>query len=299
VTTWWRAGGVCTAALLASSSAGSCSLAFELDRQQCAENADCDQFANAECKNNLCVEIAEVGGAGGAGGSEPNDPKWACLGDVMPPDPGGDMIIHTYRFELATASPGTVPANLMIDLCLAIDTLCAGPIDSPVPDSNGTIVLELGVSEDAFLTVTSTETMPTLVFLQQPIVIPQSEKVIRMIGMEAFEGLVGAAGQTWDQTRGAAVVITNNCLDERAAGVRVESLSGDGDTVAFHFKGALPDPSSLQTDEQGAAGFLNMPAGVAGVDTYRASTDEFIGSGSFQSRAGTISYLPIAPTAAE
>jgi hypothetical protein len=120
-----------------------------------------------------------------------------------------------------------------------------------------------------------------------------------MIGLEAFEGLVAAADQTWDQTRGAAVVITNNCLDERAAGVRIESASGDAETVTFHFKGALPDPSSTQTDEQGAAGFLNMPAGVAGVDIFRASTDEFIGSGSFQSRAGTLSYLPIAPTAAE
>lgn len=280
----------------------SCSLGFDLDREQCEKTSDCADFGAAECIDNVCVAITNVGGSneGGSGGSPPVDPNWACLGNVVPPDPGGDTIIHTYRFELATAAPGTVPANIAIQLCAAIDVMCTNPIaGTPQPDTAGIVELELDVGFDGFLTVTSDDTMPTLVFLQQPIIIPPTEKVIRMVSQASFEALVEAADQTWDATRGAAVILTNNCLDERAAGVRVQSDSGDANTVAFHFKGALPDPASTQTDEQGAAGFLNMPAGVAGVDIYRASTDEFIGSGSFRSRAGTLSYLPIAPTAAE
>ncbi len=301
VTSWWLSALAATAgAAVLFVAGGGCSIAFDLDREQCTEASDCSGFANATCQDNVCVAL-DVSGGGGAGGSGGGavDPQWACLPGFEAPVPPGDTIQHNYRVEMATGAPGTVPMGLAIEVCNTLDLMCTSPVDTPAPDANGAVLLDLDVAFDGYLRVTSDESMPTIVVLQRPVKFPQEQKVIRVIGQTNFEGLVSAADVTWDMTRGVAVVLTNNCLDMRAAGVRVESSDSDAETVTFHFKGALPDPESTQTDEQGAAGFLNMPVGIAGVDIFRVSTGEYIGSASFRSQPGVISYVPIGPTAAE
>lgn len=309
MTTWWlRAAGACAAVFVSALALGSCSLGFELDREQCEKTADCSSFGAAECIDKVCVAITNVGGSneggsneGGSGGSPPIDPKWECLGNVVPPDPGGDTVLHVYRFVLAV-DESAVPMNLSTQVCVGIDPTCASPLSGfPQPDSTGRLELELGVDDlDIFLKVTSDETMPTTVFLQTPIIIPQTEKIIRMVSQETLAALaISAADEEYDPTKSTSVVLTSNCVDERTAGVHIESAAAVNGTLPFYFQGGIPNPDVTETDEQGAGGFLNMPPGPATVMLYRGSTDEYIGSGTFIAQAGVLSYIPIGPTAAE
>ena len=277
---------------------GACSLAFELDREQCETSADCEAagFADATCVDKVCAPSAVEGG-GGSGGGEPVDPRWSCLAAFEPPLVEGP-IRYSYRFELATAPPGTPPADLTVKLCTAIDVACANPVAGfPAPDADGSVSFEVDANFKGFIEASSPAILPTIAFLETPVILPPTQKIIRVIGQTDFMNLVSIAGETWDPTRGTAVVLTNDCADERSAGVSIEQTNTvDPGTVPFYFKGSLPVTTATETDAQGAAGFLNLPVGVVNVETRRASTGERIGSTSFQSRAGTISYAPLGPT---
>jgi hypothetical protein len=298
VTTWWLRAAGASAALVGALALGSCSLGFELDREQCEKTSDCAAFGAAECIGKVCVAI-EADGGGGAGGSPPVDPNWDCLADFTPPDPGGETVIHSFKFVFAVDETMT-PANLSIDVCSSTDLTCASPQQSGLePDAQGRLAIELDVGQlNVYLKATSTETMPTTVFLQTPVKIPQSEKVIRMVDEALITVLAQQATEDdeWDPMKSSLVVTTSNCLDERASVVRVESMDGDANTVPFYFENGFPNPDATATDTQGAAGFLNMPVGPATVKIYRADTDEFIGSGTYIAQAGVLSYLPIGPT---
>ncbi|MFO0549292.1 MAG: hypothetical protein U0271_12945 [Polyangiaceae bacterium] len=206
------------------------------------------------------------------------------------------MLTHTYRFEYATQA-NVVPTNLATKLCSALDVNCLSPDpNAPQPDSEGRVSFTVADNFTGFLEVSSDDTLPSLVFFQPPVIIPGSEKVIRLIREDEFLGLNAAAGQTWDQSRGVAVILTANCNDERSAGIRVESDDIDADTVPYYFTGALPNPDAKKTDSQGVAGFLNMPIGVINVRSYVFENDVYIGTNTLRSRAGYLSYLPIGPS---
>lgn len=280
---------------------GACSLAFDLNREQCTTTADCTAagFDGATCSDGVCVVGAGGGGTGGAGGSVPADPKWDCIQAFTPPTIGS-MITYRYRFEMATGAPGTPPANLVLKLCSNFDAACSSPIAGfPAPDSTGTVEFQAAPTFTGYIEATSPDIMDTVVFLQAPVIDPPAEKLIRVIGQSDFLALVNLAGETWDMTRGVAIVLTNNCEDQRSPGVRIESTDIDGQTVPFYFKGSLPKTDAIETDAQGAAGYLNLPPGVINVDSYRVSTDQFIGSTSFQSRAGSLTYASVGPTVKE
>lgn len=279
--------------------ASSCSLAFDLGREQCTSAADCTALGSegATCVDNVCVPAAGTGGGatggGGAGGGV--DPAWACLGSFETPTAA--MIAHTFRFEYATAA-GVPPPDLAIELCSSLDVACANPVPGiPQPDAMGSVTLELAPTFTGFLKINSSDTlMPSVAYLQSPVVLPPNENVIRLIRPSEFAALVAASKQTYDDTRGVAVILTDNCLDQRSAGVVITTSDTDPDTVGFYFRGNLPDVEATSTDEQGAAGFLNLPLGIVTVDGFVGVDGPFIGEASFEARAGTISYVTVGPT---
>ena len=220
--------------------------------------------------------------------------------DLPPPIRGNDPL--RYRFEIALGAPGTPPQNLTVDLCNKLDVSCGGPIDTFVPDGNGAIALDLAPTFKGYLLVHAqvndppVDIHPTLVFFEKPVVIPGVQQVIRVIDTKSLENLSKAQGVTLDPERGISIVLASDCDDKRAAGVRFESDSLDEQTVPYHFNGALPDPDATQTDDQGSGGFINMPIGDFTVRSTIAGTGRFIGTNSFLSRAGTLSYVSLGPT---
>jgi hypothetical protein len=278
-----------------------CSLAFDFGEVQCDEAADCAErgFEGATCQANVCVQNSDGGGGttgpGGGGEGGAPDPSWACLGGFMPPEPKED-VTHEFQFELATEG-GVAPEGLTVRLCALLDVNCETPIETLTTDAAGQTELTVAPSFEGFMEVESDETIPSLAFLGTLVTLPPSKQVIRLIRPNEFAALVTAAGQVYDMTDGVAVVLTQNCDDARALGVKISSSDIDDDTVQFYFNGSLPDPQSTQTDDQGAAGFLNLPPGLVTVEARRASNDEFIGIVSFRSKAGHLTYVPVRPTA--
>ncbi|MFO0547932.1 MAG: hypothetical protein U0271_06070 [Polyangiaceae bacterium] len=279
---------------------GSCSIAFNLDRQQCEVAADCDArgFPASECVQNICQPIEETGGSGGEGGAPVVLPAYfECVRHgFTPPVPQDGMITHKFQFELATQA-GVVPANLTTKLCSALDVNCLNPDPSaPQPDANGLLTLTLAANFAGFVEIQSDETMPSLAFFQPPVVLPPTTKLVRLIRQTEFEGLVSAAGRTWDPTRGSGVVITDDCNDERQAGVYMTSMDLDDQADIGYFTGALPNLMAEKTDSQGAGALLNMPVGAVTISTFVFGSGVYIGTNTLRSRAGYISYLPVGPS---
>lgn len=309
----------CSAGLAAAGVVGlvvsSCSLAFDLGRQQCDSTADCEEsgLSGAVCEDQVCVSRADpvgstaattTSGAGGAGSSSSSsgtggedDPRWACLGSFEEPEPDPDStIVYPFRIELAT-SAGNPPDELAIRLCATLDTLCASPIDdAPQPDEDGAFELELAPSFQGFFEVTATDLMPTIVFLPRLVVLPPTQQVIRVVRVTEFNAIVTSSGQDYDETRGTAIVLTEDCQQERVAGVVLSTANADENTIPYYFKGLIPDFDATQTDDQAAGGWVNLPTGFITAEARRVETDQFIGIAGFQSRAGTLSYVPIGPT---
>lgn len=255
----------------------------------------------------MCVETQTPtggggeGGEGGSGGNDP-DPAWACLGNFTPPVPEG-MLTHNYRFELAAGAPGIPPANLAVKVCASLNADCDPPDYEPVPDETGTIIFETAPSFTGFMLVTGeTDSDPpeplmrTVVVLAKPIILPMNQKLIRVLSREELLDISVIADIDADFTRGTQIILTNDCLDNRSAGVRMESDEVDDIAVQYYFRGNLPDKNATETDVQGAGGFVNMLPGIVGVDAYRADTDEYIGSIGYQSEADTLTYITIGPS---
>lgn len=292
-------GGVALATILF----GGCSIAFDLDREQCETNDDCAAlgFAGATCgADKVCVTASDGGGGqggegqGGSGGS-PLPENFACLDGYTAPDPGA-TVHHDYRFEIATADPGTPPVNAMMKVCRSLDASCSDPELTMGLDAAGVAEFDLASDFQGFIELTADNTMPTLVFFQQPVIIPPGQKVIRVIDETSFTNLSNLAGVTVDPTRGTAILLAHDCADERSPGVRFTSSEIDEDTTPYHFKGSLPDPDATETDEQGAGGFANIVPGNITVQATIADGGRFIGESTFSVRAGHLSYVPMGPT---
>lgn len=280
-----------------------CTVALDLGREQCEAARDCAElgFDGATCVEGVCQVATGSNSSSSSDASSSStgdpDPEWGCLGSFTTPMVApGEKLVHNYRFELAIGAPGTPPADLAVKLCNKLDLECQNPLMNPVPDASGAITLELDPAFDGFIEATSSETLPALVAMQKPVVLPQSQKVIRMASAAVRDALVAGTGEMLDETKGVALVLTGNCSDQRAAGVSVASQDLDMTSVTFYFRGALPEPEATETDPQGAAGFINIPLGFVEVVATRASTGQIIGQGSFRSKAGVISYLPLGPT---
>ncbi len=282
----------------------SCSLAFDLGREQCESSADCAEvgFA-ATCQNKVCVAVGDGGGGqgqggqGGQGGHGGEDPLWGCLGDFQPPapEPGGKVAYH-YRIELAV-NAGQPPPGLTVKLCGLLDFNCDSPLPLDDPDAEGNVLFELDADVEAYLDIAATDLKPTRAYLPSPpVVMPPKEKVIRVVRDMEFANIVATSGKSYDPTRGTVILLTVDCNDDRAAGVRLETDDKDVDSIPYYFKGQLPNFTATETDLQGAGGWVNLPVGLVNARAFHAATGKAIGSASFESRANALAYVPIGPT---
>jgi hypothetical protein len=312
-----------------------CSLLVDADRPQCTTDAECVArgFGDAICIEALCqsapLSLPEEPGvpregpseqprdivniARDAGDDEPaapdpieagvpvldagGDPEWACLENFEPPSvAAGSLVSYRLRFERG-GQANVPPEGLTLRLCRNDDATCATPIvDIPEPDATGLLTLELDPTFRGYLEVEAPDYMPSLASLPPLVISPSEPQIIRLIERFDFLALIATTDLPYDSDRGFAIVLTNSCLDQRAAGVVLSSLDIDELTAPYHYRNGEPDREALQTDAQGAAGWSQLPVGTIVAEARRADTLEFIGVAEFQSRAGFVTYVPIGPT---
>ncbi len=283
----------------------SCSLAFDLGREQCESAEDCAELGpNTTCENKVCVAIQSAGGGGGSSssggggqGQGGEDPLWGCIDEfVSPVTSPTEMVTYNYRIELAV-NPGQPPPGLMVELCGLLDFTCASPFPIDQVDPDGTVIFTLTADTEAFLKIDGDMLKPSRAYLPTPpVVLPPKQKIIRVVREDEFANIVLTSGKTYDPTRGTVIMLTVDCNDDRAAGVQLASDEIDADTIPYYFKGQLPNFTVLETDLQGAGGWVNLPVGLVNARAVRTATGEPIGSASFSSRANELAYVPIGPT---
>lgn len=279
----------------------SCSFTLDVDEKACESTQDCVDrgFKDAVCEANLCIASSN-GGAGGTGGGGGTggvpDPRWLCLGTFeTPKPPDGEKITYRYHFESATTADPI--SDLTIKLCGNLDVACTSPIGGLLaPDASANLSIDLDPTFDGYLEITNPGLVPVLAPIGDPVVLPPEPRVVRLVTPGEYVALASVAGATLDTMRASFVLVATDCNDTRAAHVTASTADGDDETIGFYFEGSVPKIDGTETDEQGAAGFINFPSGFVTIEIRRKEDDRFIGKGRFQARGGAITYAYLGPS---
>lgn len=268
-----------------------CTFVLSPDEAQCDVDADCSDrgFADATCVEGLCT-------AGTGGGS---DLVWGCLGNVQEPvaDPSQTVAL-TVR--LAFASGGEPLDGGTVDFCDKLDVECTSMSpDFPkglVPDSNGVVTANVRQGFDGFARIEHPDIVPSRVYVGRPIVTLPKVKEIQLLRPGEYSALANIAMGNVDPTRGTAILLVVDCQGDSASGVQFTTPGADAQTLAFYLINQAPVASATATDRDGFGGFFNLPPSPTLARATRASDNAYVGESSFEIRAGTISYVQIAPT---
>jgi hypothetical protein len=262
--------------------ASSCSLGLNLGEKQCEKDADCKArgFADAVCSQNVCIASSMSSSSEtstGSGGTLPAG--WECLGHFQYPDAMGQTV--TQDFEFLDALSQAKVSSIKLKLCGPLDGPCNTPTMTGLkPDAMGKLSVDIPALQGVYLDIQDDSGgtggaggsgplyRSSIAYLGTPIVIPPTLKTIRVItnqGLLTLAGILSATPPTIteDPTHGIALVLTPNCQDVRSAHVIVETDDTDSESKTFYFKGGVPSKTATETDDEGAVGLFNLPAGTA------------------------------------
>jgi hypothetical protein len=257
-----------------------CSLALVSDEVQCKTDADCTarggEFVGKVCADAVCVE--------------PQDPKWGCIGEVAPLQPGGMDTLTTQLLDLITNKP---PKDLTIKLCNKFDTPCASPLGNPTMDVDGFVTVTLPSDLEAYMEVQGAGYYPMLAFLDHSV---QSENAIVFVVPEAVAGALAAtAGVQIDDTKGIVLARLADCTGFPTAGAAVTIFPSMGETRFYTINNAVK-ADATKTDSSGNAGFVNVTPGNPQLTGEISPGGQVYGTTSTLVRAGHITAQIVRPT---
>jgi len=272
-------------ALLLLGCSSGCSLMYDTGESQCDSDTDCQKrgFAGASCVANVCQPPV-------------TSSEWGCLGSVKWPSSGsGQVTLRVMVIDVIAQAP---PSDLEVRLCPKLDVDCTNPSPSNLQFSpEGMMMVTVNAGFDGYLEMKSPTITPSLFFMTKPVwedtVIAG---VLPVVSPEGFDGIAMAIGTTRDPEMGHTFVMTANCNDEPASGVRLEVGKQNVKTTRYYMINNAPVGDALSTDPAGNGGFLNLDTGFAKITGYVAATGATIGEASFIVRAGAVSYPRIIPT---
>jgi hypothetical protein len=257
-------GSTALAAVLAASSFGGCSLAIDVDDQQCSSTEDCaalgPAFAGSVCERNACVvRESEAAGGEGAGGAPemPADDALVCRA----PEPNSDK---TVKFSFApiflTGTEPDEPQPFSVKACDQFDFDCEQPLVGPVEVNPGEPhEFELPKGETGFngyFEITNPDTLGGLFFMGRPILEDTIGWNITMPSPGLVTLLAATTGEEVDADLGVILTVTRDCNALPLEGVTVTNSKGG---LGYYFVMNVPDTSLTKTGPQGAAGFANVP----------------------------------------
>jgi hypothetical protein len=233
------------------------------------------------------------GGAGGApcpggtGGGSTND--WSCLGSV-----GAPMFMAgtaVGRIAVVEFLDGRAMPDVNVDVCAADDSTCAMPLAMGTTDAQGLVTLDVTTAEQRYLSLEGPGMLPTVSFNNGPPRTDPFDETVRVIAPGTFAALEALLMVSGDPTRGHAGVYSADCLGAPGVGVTFEVSTADASTTFGYFdEQGTPDPTILESTENGSAAIANLPEGPAVLTATVKSTCQVIGTRTFFVRAGTIAY---------
>jgi hypothetical protein len=183
-----------------------------------------------------------------------------------------------YSVQAVDFISGLTPPSLRIRACYRTDIQCLAPVTpSLAPDATGVVTLPLTLDFSGYLELTGDGVVPTLYFfpdLLTPDLIERLEQVpLALLSPESLAGFGGTSRLALDPGTGIISMNTFDCSGPNAAGVRLEL---DSKAVPFAFVDGLPVPYQDTTTEEGAAGFANVPPGLAVVKGFKGESTEVV-----------------------
>ena len=260
-----------------------CSVVLKTDAEQCEVDADCAargaEFADTVCLENVCQAKVEV------------DPKWGCLGHVVPPKSGGSMVTVSVKLlDLVSSAP---LKEVTARLCSKYDPLCSSPLGMPELGADGTISATVASNFEGYFDVQAPGYIPSLVFLD--VVATAFNPEIFMLPPGVTDTLASGAGVTVDPKAGFVLGATVDCTLKVSAGVSV-SISPSAKETGFYVIASGVSPGATATDNTGNAGFANVAPGTPTFTTTRGPGGEKIGAETTLVHAGSVTHLILPPT---
>jgi hypothetical protein len=280
----------------AAALAAGCSVLIDVDGKQCEADADClaRGFANATCKQNLCVErFAPAPGEGGAGGAGAEENPLIC----NTPEPN-DSTTVTFSFAPGFAVVPEDPKPFSIKACGPLDPECDAPIIGPV-DVNALepYEFELPKAFNGFFQIENPDTRKGLYYMGRPVnedtigwnVTVPSDATITALGF--------AAGKAVDLDLGVVIAVARDCNLVPLEGATFENseLASTPDGLRFYFYQTMPDVNATKTGPQGAVGYANLPIGTATLGATAANGTELTPVAVRLKPGGYVSFIEVFP----
>jgi hypothetical protein len=275
---------------------GGCSLAIDVDAQQCSSTSDCEAlgpaFAGTVCERNACVSRdAMAAGGEGAGGAPADDPL-SCAA----PEPSDS---ETVKFSFAPIFlAGTAPADpqpFSIKACDQFDFDCEEPLVGPVDVNAGEPhEFELPKGEAGFngyFEITNPDTLGGLFFMGRPLLEDTIGWNVTMPSPGLVTLLAATTKEDVDPELGLILTVARDCNAVALEGVAVSNSKGG---LGYYFVMNVPDTSLGRTGPQGAAGFANVPL-VATSLSGELESGQKLGPVSVRIKPGFISFAELFP----
>jgi hypothetical protein len=274
---------------------GSCSLIEKVSDGQCASDGECAArgFAGASCVANVCVASASDAAAAADAASGP----WICLGNVAVPDPPAGNVTLTFPFWNAV-NDAPIPGITVVP-CAKLDLACASPIaPQAVTGADGFFSLQVPGGFDGFLQVGWSQSYPTVVYINPPLVNSKPLTDSDLVTSAEFSDVVAVAGNGMmaDPTLGHLFIGTNDCNGVDAAGVHLDLDHVAAGTVQTYLVGGLPSSTATETDSEASYVAINVPTGPLLVTATLLATGQRIGVATGNISAGQFTYLTLAPS---
>lgn len=212
----------------------------------------------------------------------------------MEPAKSGEETV-TLTFDVSLTAPPTKPADrhpFTIHGCNTTDPTCAAPVteDFIVPyGEQAKIKVKPGFR--GYLEITNPDGLNAVEFLGRPINTDTVGYGVIVPTPSTVTLLILATGEKYNAEQGIFVVTTRDCDRQPLRGVSVSNnLGGTG----FIFINMSPQKDETQTSAEGAAGFVNVPAGLTNVSAILNGTQK-MSSTSAYSRGGWVTYVEIFP----
>ena len=260
----------------------SCSLLIDTKTKQCDSDADCAVFDNDSGSATCSAEHVCLAASGPL-------PAQGC---EEPEQSSEDTV--TLSFAVSLTSPPAKAADrkpFTIHACNTVDPTCDTPVTDDIRVAYGDMAqVELPPGFAGYLEVTNPDGLSAMEFLGRPINQDTSGYDLIIPTPGTVQLLAQLADQTYSADAGLFVVTTRDCDRQPLAGVTVQNTLGG---TPFIFQNMLPQTSLTETNDEGAAGFINVPEGIGSVSATLAGR-AMTGTSAF-SRAGWVSYVEIFP----
>lgn len=226
-------------------------------------------------------------------GAESQQPSWDCRGKPLKFDPN---YVVPYARPVRNLADDSVIEDVEVWACESADQDCANPAATDL-DKDGEIKFDLKASFFGYFILSSPGMMPAIVELSRPVGQMRALPELRMVESAKFLQFSAAMGVIPDETLGHAQYWVYDCDSERASGVMVDVADKlpESATKYYALDGRLPLTSIDRTDEYGAGGFANLPAGFLAFRAYVAADGSTISEFAARIRPGHITYMVIEP----